>query len=1044
MEVTTHKAPGEHIDTLAASEREDDPKGLSSPKFADRSSLVEETKLNPAPSRASVLPESKAVRCLSIGPNASGAKHCSNRITTSRYTLLTWAPKSLLQQFRRAANVYFLIISILSFMYFSPKTPLSMVGTFSAVLVFTMLKEAFEDFKRHRADSSVNKTPTQRFNDSIQAFENVKSEDIHVCDFVKVRENESFPADMILLSAANDKGLAYINTMNLDGETNLKEKFAHKYTKKLDLKQLMAGGVKVECDVPDPSLIAWNCKMQLSGGSYFPLSMSQLLLRGCVLKNTMFVIGMVIYTGAETKVMLNSKAPPSKVSNVLRTMNKMLYTVFALQACICFLFAGLYIEWSDSEGSSHSSYTTSEGDVSAIDFFVQILTYYVAYSHMIPISLYVALEVLKLILAYLISQDGSMYYEEDDRRASCRTSDLVEELGQVEFIFSDKTGTLTRNEMELRKCSINGVIYGGEKREQGVIGVSGDPTPANIMRNRPMSDGERNAIQRFFTQLSICHAVFSAEIEPGKRKYQAASPDDLALVQSSADMQFVFLEREDNFVRLQYADFPVDVWEVLADIPFDSTRKRMSMLVKEPHTGLILLLSKGADTVIFERLRGNQDINVTETHLNRFASEGLRTLVIAQRYIEEKEALEWLKIWTELMLSTSPNKDTLLNLHADVLEKDLELVGITAIEDKLQESVPETIRLLLDADIRVWVLTGDKQETAVQIGTTCQLLRKDMQVLDLSSDSPHEFSDKLQQYSHLYLNPPAESLQQLNQVKANLANKGTYLGIVINGATLTWVLSPGSEYRSDFFRLGFISRSCLCCRVSPAQKMEVVKLVKDHGNWVTLAIGDGANDVSMIQEAHIGVGIAGKEGAQAVQSSDFAFSQFRYLQQLLLIHGRWSYRRVSWFICYYFYKNIVVVFTEIWFAFFNGFSGQIYFVDWLPQLYNSLWTSWPCILTFIYERDLSPESSLKYPIAYGAGQHRKYFTFKAFWKWVSLGIFHGVLCFWVANVGLDTTVSEDGKDTGLWFTSTLSFTLVIHIVTYKLYLESVFWTKVNM
>jgi phospholipid-transporting ATPase len=1045
MEVIPHKSPGEHIDTLAASEREDDPKAFSSPKYADRSSYVEETKLNPSPTKASVLPESKAVRVLRIETNAPLQKHCSNKITTSRYTLLTWAPKSLLQQFRRAANVYFLIISILSFMTFSPKTPASMVGTFAAVLIFTMLKEAFEDYKRHRADAAVNRTPTQRFNESIQAFEDVKTETIKVCDFVKVRENEPLPADLILLASSDEKGVAYLNTMNLDGETNLKEKYAHKHTKRMDLKLILARGMRVECDTPDASLISWNCKVQFQGGGFFPLSMSQLLLRGCVLKNTMFVIGLVVYTGSDTKVMLNSKAPPSKVSNVLKTMNQMLYTIFGLQAAICFLFAGLYIHWSSDNAALHSHYiTTIDPEVPAGDYFVQILTFYVAYSHMIPISLYVALEVLKLLLAYLISQDKEMYDEEDDRRASCRTSDLVEELGQVEFVFSDKTGTLTRNVMELRKVSINGVIYGGEKQTPGLAGVSGDPAPSIIMENRPMTDPERSEIQRFFTQLAICHAVFSAEVEPGVRKYQAASPDDLALVQCSADMRFVFLEREDNSIRLQYSQFPIDVWEVLADIPFDSTRKRMSMLVKEPHTSKILLMSKGADSVIFERLRQNEKNSTAETHTNRFASEGLRTLVIAQRYVEELEAINWLQTWNELTLSTSPNKDTLLNLHAELLEKDLELVGITAIEDQLQDKVPETIKLLLDAEIRVWVLTGDKQETAVQIGTTCQLLQEDMQLLDLSSDTKQELGAKLQDFTHEYIPPANTSLKGLNQVRMELATQGTNLGIVINGATLAWVLSPGSEFRTDFFRLGFVSRSCLCCRVSPAQKMQVVKLVKDHGNWVTLAIGDGANDVSMIQEAHIGVGIAGKEGAQAVQSSDFAFSQFRFLQRLLLVHGRWSYRRVSWFICYYFYKNIAVVFTEIWFAFFNGFSGQIYFADWLPQLYNSLWTSWPCILTFVFERDLSHENSLKFPIAYGAGQRRLYFTFKKFWKWVSLGIFHGVLCFWMAAAGLEATSSEDGTDTGLWLTSTLSFTLVIHIVTYKLFLESVFWTKVNM
>ena len=273
---------------------------------------------------------------------------------------------------------------------------------------------------------------------------------------------------------------------------------------------------------------------------------------------------------------------------------------------------------------------------------------------------------------------------------------------------------------------------------------------------------------------------------------------------------------------------------------------------------------------------------------------------------------------------------------------------------------------------------------------------------------------------------------------------GQRIAIVINGATLVWALDTQGNLRQNFFRLGFVSDSCICCRVSPAQKMQVVRLVKENGPWITLSVGDGANDVSMIQEAHIGVGIAGKEGAQAVQASDYAISQFRFLQRLVLVHGRWNYRRVSWFICYYFYKNIAVVFTELLFAFFNGFSGQIYFVDWLPQLYNSFWTSWPCMFTYIYERDLSAEASLAYPIAYAAGPKGKYFNFPRFWSWVLLGIFHGMVCFWLPSIGLNTPVGIEGKDTGLWWQSTVSFTMVIHVVTVKLFLESIFWSKVNL
>ena len=285
-----------------------------------------------------------------------------------------------------------------------------------------------------------------------------------------------------------------------------------------------------------------------------------------------------------------------------------------------------------------------------------------------------------------------------------------------------------------------------------------------------------------------------------------------------------------------------------------------------------------------------------------------------------------------------------------------------------------------------------------------------------------------------------KTLIQLARLKESLPEK---IAIVIDGVSLMWAIENSLETRRQFFKLGYLSNSCICCRVSPAQKMQIVQLAKENGTWITLAVGDGANDVSMIQEAHIGVGIAGKEGTQAVQSADYSISQFRFLQRLLLVHGRWGYRRISWFICYYFYKNIAVVFTELGFAFMNGLSGQIYFLDWLPMLYNAFWTSWPCMFTFIFEQDLNEKEALAYPATYQAGQRRLYFTFRTFWSWVAVSIWHGLICFWVPFQGLGFSVNSSGWDTGLWWISTVSFTMVIHVVTIKLFVESIYWNKIN-
>jgi len=959
----------------------------------------------------------ESLRHISLGSEGVLGKFCSNKVKTSKYSLLTWAPKSLILQFRRAANIYFLVICVLSFFSFSPKSPTSLVGTFAAVLFFTMLKEAYEDYWRHRQDTIVNNASTARLDRASQSFHPIKTQEVAVGDIVQVKGNQPIPADIVLLTCSNPQGLSFVNTMNLDGETNLKERTANENIKKLSIPELCTLKLDLDCDLPNPSLHSWNCNIKLQGHDWIPLSLNQLLLRGCVLKNTDYVTGLVIYTGHETKIMLNSKSPPSKASQVLKKMNKMLYTILGLQAIICFLFAGLYVQWSVTNASDHTYLDISSASGSS--YIIQVLAFYVAYSHFIPISLYVMLEIVKLYLSRLISWDECMYFEEDDRPASCRTSDLVEELGQVEFVFSDKTGTLTRNIMEFRRCSVAGRVFDTEQL---------------LTALQSQSDVEKEAIDRLFTQLSLCHSVFPTSDGEGKYNYQAASPDELALVQGSARLAYVFSGKEDD--RLSFTRRgKLETYQLLAEIPFDSTRKRMSVVLREP-SGRVLLMCKGADNIVLALLRKSQNLTAVKEHLDSFAREGLRTLVIAQRYLEETEAKTWLAQWNAVMLSNAKNKTELIDTQGKAVEKDLDIVGVTAIEDKLQEGVPATIQLLMKANIRVWVLTGDKQETAIEIGKSCQLLTPNMYIEDLSSSSPPEFLQKLQSCSVKY--SLESDFPALEVSKRNRNNEGKQLGIVIDGPTLTQAMQH-LESRKLFFKLGFVSDSCICCRVSPAQKAEVVKLAKMSGPWVTLSIGDGANDVSMIQEAHIGVGIAGKEGAQAVQAADFAFAQFKYLQRLLLVHGRWNYRRISWFICYYFYKNITVVFTELWFAFFNGFSSQIYFADWLPQLYNSFWTSWPCMFTFVYERDLTAAQSLKHPVAYGAGQRGLYFTYGRFWMWIGLAITHGLICFWVPAQGY-----QSDKDSGLWLTSTLSFTLIIHVVTLKLFLESIHWSLVNM
>ena len=676
----------------------------------------------------------------------------TNSIRTSRYTFITWAPKSLFMQFRKSANVYFLVISVLTMMSFSPKNPFSMALTFAAVLIFTMLKEAYEDYFRHVQDQKVNNALTHGFDPVTRNFIDIHWKDVKVGHILEIKDGESFPADMVFLSSSNMQGTAFVNTMNLDGETNLKEKMALELTKDMREIDLHAILLETATDNPNMSLLRWNCNIRMNGSLWQPMTMNQLLLRGCQLKNTRRLYGFVIYTGHETKIMLNSMQPKSKMSSVLKKMNKMLWSVYAMQFIICVSFAGLSLYWQNVFENTHIYLDITE-KARGSNFVVQVLTFYVAYSHLIPISLYVALEVVKLVCSYLIGQDLAMFYEPDDRPALARTSDLVEELGQVEFVFSDKTGTLTQNIMKFQKCSVNGIIYGSKEG----IGKAPDQDnrPMDLLEQSPMSDPDRIALSRFFIHMSLCHTVFptSAGGKGRMPTYQASSPDELALVQGAAGLGFVFFDKSMNTLYTKmYGGIEKLAWEILAEIPFNSNRKRMSLVLKEPKTNNYLLLCKGADQVIFPLMRPDQALkSIVEDHLHLFAMEGLRTLVMCQRTIAPEEFLVWHKRWKEVQLSNTQDKETRLDLLGAELENNLELVGASAIEDKLQEGVPETIALLIEAGIRVWVLTGDKQETAVEIGKACNLITQDMKLLDLSSTSKSELLAKLETYNTQYV-----------------------------------------------------------------------------------------------------------------------------------------------------------------------------------------------------------------------------------------------------------------------------------------------------
>jgi len=419
-------------------------------------------------------------------------------------------------------------------------------------------------------------------------------------------------------------------------------------------------------------------------------------------------------------------------------------------------------------------------------------------------------------------------------------------------------------------------------------------------------------------------------------------------------------------------------YTVLNILEFNSSRKRMSAIVRMPN-GKIVLFCKGADSIIYSRLKKGEQQELRKTtadHLEMFAREGLRTLCIAQRELDEEEYQIWNK-QHDIAAAAIQNREEKLEEVSDAIERDLSLLGGTAIEDRLQDGVPDAIQLLAQAGIKLWVLTGDKVETAINIGFSCNLLGNDMDLIVLNIQDESLASAEAELDKNLAIFGRTGSDEELKAAKKNHEPPAPTHAVVIDGETLKLMLDD--KLRQKFLLLCKECKSVLCCRVSPSQKAAVVGMVKNGLDVMTLAIGDGANDVAMIQKAHVGVGIAGEEGRQAVMSSDYAIGQFRFLTRLVLVHGRWSYRRLAETIANFFYKNIIWTFALFWYQIFANFDCSYIFDYSYILLYNLAFTSLPVILMGILDQDVDDKVSLAVPQLYRRGIERKEWTQIKFW-----------------------------------------------------------------
>jgi phospholipid-translocating ATPase len=938
-----------------------------------------------------------------------------NVIRNQKYNILTFIPLVLFEQFRFFLNLYFLVMACTQFIsVFRVGYLYTYWGPLAFVLFVTMLREAYDDIKRAYRDKELNSQIYTLLGTNGRR-KKVPSSQLQVSDVIIIQKNQRIPADVVLLQTSDKSGTCFIRTDQLDGETDWKLRIAAPLTQSLeDISVLISEAsatAKIHAEPPSLSIHEFNGVISWKEDE--PLTVENVLWSGTVLA-TGEAVCCVIYTGSDTRMVMNTSKPRSKVGlldNEINTLTKLLFAALVILSIVMLVLKGFRGPW-----------------------YRYMVRFFLLFSYMIPISLRVNLDMGKTVYAWFIQRDKTI------PGTVVRTSTIPEELGRVGYLLSDKTGTLTQNFMIFKRIHLGTVSYTNENQTEisNLLKQQFRTTTTPIHENQQsiasaMPSGKtRNVVKKTeatkvpeaVKALALCHNVTpvfeektSTSLDTSARSaddrnanitnvprtsitgrggdisslpdtpltgvtsinttdgsdlaqllpttdvtYQASSPDEVALVAWTEQVGLTLVHRDLQSMTLQLNSTQhLFHYQILQTFPFTSETKRMGIIIRDEQTNEIIFYLKGADIVMQSIVQYNDWL---QEECSNMAREGLRTLVVAKKHLTTEQYQEFEQRLMRARLQTI-DRNRRVNEVIETLERDMELLCVTGVEDKLQENVRQTLETLRNAGIKIWMLTGDKLETATCIAKSSKLIGRDHDI-----------------YTFKQVTTRDECLHELNMFR-----RKTDACLIITGDTLQICLS---FYEKDLMELTIQCPAVVVCRCSPTQKANVVELLKKYGSHRVrvCAIGDGGNDVSMIQSADVGVGIVGKEGKQASLAADFSINQFSYLSRLLLVHGRNSYKRSAALSQFVMHRGLIISVMQAIFSSIFYFASISLYQGFLLVGYGTVYTMFP-VFSLVLDKDVRSEIALLYPELYKELSKGRSLSFKTFFLWVFISIYQG-------------------------------------------------------